>query len=294
MMSRLITDSSMLSADQLLLDALEKNWRQYLVELKRCKREFSNEAVHDLRTATRRVMTVIQLQNSITPRPRLEKIIRAFENQLGELDDLRDTQVILAAISETIHELPGLQGFQIHQQAVEKKILRTLRRRIKKINIEELSKRVRKAHHSLQTEVESNLEPQLLQAVDDAYLITKLRLAWVDPARSATIHRVGIAFKVFRYRVEIAHPLLKEFPRENLDSMHHYQSLMSEIRDTEIFMETLAEFSEQSSYLGIESIRTAFDCRHTDAIAAYAREMEHLYLFWRPAPDQPFPWNQTE
>jgi len=294
MMSTLITDSPKLSAGPLLLDALEKNWKQYLVELKRCKREFSNEAVHDLRTATRRVMTVIQLQNSITPRPRLEKIIRAFENQLGELDDLRDTQVILAEISETIHELPGLQGFQIHQQAVEKKILRTLRRRIRKINIEELSKRVRKAHQSLQTEMESILEPQLLQAVDDAYLIAKLRLAWVDPARSATIHRVGIAFKVFRYRIEITHPLLKGFPRENLDSMHHYQSLMSEIRDTEIFMETLAEFSEQASYLGIESIRTAFDRRHTDAISAYAREMEHLYLFWRPAPDQPFPWNQTE
>ena len=293
-MSTLITDSPKLSAGPLLLDALEKNWKQYLVELKRCKREFSNEAVHDLRTATRRVMTVIQLQNSITPRPRLEKIIRAFENQLGELDDLRDTQVILAEISETIHELPGLQGFQIHQQAVEKKILRTLRRRIRKINIEELSKRVRKAHQSLQTEMESILEPQLLQAVDDAYLIAKLRLAWVDPARSATIHRVGIAFKVFRYRIEITHPLLKGFPRENLDSMHHYQSLMSEIRDTEIFMETLAEFSEQASYLGIESIRTAFDRRHTDAISAYAREMEHLYLFWRPAPDQPFPWNQTE
>ena len=294
MMSTLITDSSKLSAGSLLLDALEKYWKQYLVELKRCKKEFSDETVHDLRTAARRVMTVIQLQNSITPRPSLEKIIRAFENQLGELDDLRDTQVILAEISETIHELPGLRGFQIHQQAVEKNILRTLRKRIKKFNIQELSKRVRKAHHSLQTEMESNLEPQLLQAVDDAYLIAKLRLAWVDSKRSATIHRIGIAFKVFRYRVEITHPLLKEFPLENLDSIHHYQSLMSEIRDTETFMETLAEFSEQASFFGLESIRATYDRRHTDAISAYTREMEHLYLFWRPEPALPFPWDGPE
>ena len=35
MMSTLITDSSKLSAGSLLLDALEKYWKQYLVELLR-------------------------------------------------------------------------------------------------------------------------------------------------------------------------------------------------------------------------------------------------------------------
>src|SRR5215208_7028802 len=101
-------DSSRPNSRQVLLEAIENGWRNYLTELKRCRTEFSNEAVHDLRVATRRMMAIIQLLNSIAPRPRLRKIIRAFKEQLDQFDDLRDTQVILAEISETIQELPEL------------------------------------------------------------------------------------------------------------------------------------------------------------------------------------------
>ena len=59
-------------------------------------------------------------------------------------------------------------------------------------------------------------------------------------------------------------------------------------------METLGEFSEQASFFGLESIRATYDRRHTDAISAYTREMEHLYLFWRPEPALPFPWDKPE
>ena len=54
----------------LLLEALEQRWKNYRAELKRCRAEFSNEAVHDLRVATRRMLALIQLLNSISPRPR--------------------------------------------------------------------------------------------------------------------------------------------------------------------------------------------------------------------------------
>ena len=61
-------------AGQLLLEALEKRWKNYRVELKRCRAEFSNEAVHDLRVAVRRLLAVIELLNAISPRPRLQKL----------------------------------------------------------------------------------------------------------------------------------------------------------------------------------------------------------------------------
>src|SRR5574339_678134 len=92
--------------NQSLLEALDQRWKNYRAELKRCRSEFSNEAVHDLRTSARRMLAVIQLLNSISPRPRLQKLNRAFKDQLDEFDDLRDTQVILAEISETVQEVP--------------------------------------------------------------------------------------------------------------------------------------------------------------------------------------------
>ncbi len=275
---------------QLLLRCLEENWKEYLKELKRCRSKFSNEAVYDLRTATRRVNTVVQLLNTISPRPRLQKIIRTFEDQLGELDDLRDTQVILAEISETIKELPELQGFQSNQQIVEERCLRSARKQIRHFNPAELARRIHKTHHAIENNVDENLGPQLLQAVDDAFLIAKQRLTWVDLGRPVTIQRVGSAFRVFRYMAEIIYPLLDRFPIENLELMYHYQSLIGDIQDAEVFLQTLADFFEHASITDLETIRSFYGRRREEAVAAYATEMDQLHTFWRPAPDKPFPW----
>src|SRR5512135_736900 len=112
-----VNEESKLNARQLLADAVGESWDKYRKEIKNCRDEFSNEAVHDLRVATRRVLAIIELLNSIEPRPRFDKIIREFKDQLDELDDLRDTQVMLAEISEELNELPQLRPFQEQLQS---------------------------------------------------------------------------------------------------------------------------------------------------------------------------------
>lgn len=290
--SELKDNSSTLLVNQLLLEALDQRWKNYRTELKRCRSEFSNEAVHDLRTAARRMLAFIRLLNSISPRPRLQKLNRAFKDQLDEFDDLRDTQVILAEISETLQELPQLQEFQDHLQGVEKSLLKTLRKKLKVIDLFDVSKRIRRMRESLKTESNGDLVSQILQAVDDAFLITKQRQNWINPAQAATIHRVRIAFKSFRYMVEIIHPLLQNFPSENLKHMHDYQALMGEIQDVEVIMETLADAPVHVSSFDAEPVRRYYERRHARAISAYIEDMNQLDTFWRSAPDQPFPWEK--
>ena len=89
-------DSSTVPINEFLMEALDRRWKNYRAELKRCRTEFSNEAVHDLRTAARRMLAFIQLLNYISPRPRLLKLNHAFKEQLDEFDDLRDTHVSLS------------------------------------------------------------------------------------------------------------------------------------------------------------------------------------------------------
>ena len=279
--------------NQILLEALEQRWKNYRAELKRCRAEFSNEAVHDLRVATRRMLALIQLLNSIAPRPRLRKLTRAFKDQLDEFDDLRDTQVILAEISEILQELPQLHDFQKHLQFTEEKLLRNLRKKIKQLESSEVTKRIRKTHESIETESSPDLNSLVMQAVDDVYLITKQRLGWVEATRSATIHRVRIAFKSLRYMIEIVQPLLHDLPVENFKRMNDYQSLMGEIQDAEVFAQTLADFSEHASFSDLEPVRRYYEHRHAEAISAYVREMTQLDTFWRSAPEQPFPWEKT-
>src|SRR5688572_17362878 len=285
-------DLSILNVNQLLLEALDNRWKKYRAELKRCRAEFSNEAVHDLRVAARRMLALVQLLNSIAARPRLYKLNRAFKDQLDEFDDLRDTQVILAEISETIKELPQLQRFQYHLQIVEENLLKTLRKRLKVIDLFDVSKRIRKTRESLETNQDAELALQTLQAVDHAFLITKQRHGWIDSAQPATIHRVRIAFKAFRYMVEIIQPLLNDFPDGNLKQMNDYQSLMGEIQDVEVIMQTLADFPSSTSSFDHQTRRHYYERRQAEGSSAFIDAMNQRHTFWRPAPDQPSRWEK--
>ncbi|HSK89366.1 MAG TPA: CHAD domain-containing protein [Anaerolineales bacterium] len=281
-----------LSVNQFLLAALDQRWKNYRAELRRCRAEFSNEAVHDLRSAARRMLALIWLLNSISPRPRLQKLNRAFKEQLDEFDDLRDTQVILAEISETVQELPQLQAFQDYLQDVEKRLLKILRKELKVIDLFDVSKRIRRLRESLKAESDSNgeLVLQILQAVDDVFLTTRRRQNWINPAQANTIHHVRLTFKMFRYMLEIIHPLLPDFPPENLKKMHDYQSLMGEIQDVEVIMQALADAPLHASAFDPEPVRRYYERCHAEAISAYMKRTQQLAAFWRSAPDQPFPW----
>jgi CHAD domain-containing protein len=284
--------SSSLPINQFLLDALDKRWQNYRAELKRCRTEFSNEAVHDLRVSARRILAFIQLLNTISPRPRLQRLNRAFKEQLDEFDQLRDTQVILAELSETLQELPQLQEFHDYLQEIEKGLLKTLRKKLKVIDLFDVSKRIRRMRESLKAESDSQLTLPVLQAVDDAFLATKQRQNWITPAAATTIHRVRIAFKSFRYMVEIVHPLLNDFPPDNLKQLHDYQSLMGEIQDVEVIMQALAEAPIHISTFDPEPVRRYYERCHAEAISAYLAAVDQLDTFWRPAPDKPFPWEK--
>jgi CHAD domain-containing protein len=284
--------SSIPPVNQLLLEALDKRWKNYRTELKRCRAEFSNEAVHDLRIAARRMLAVIQVLNSISPRPRLKKLNHSFKDQLDEFDDLRDTQVILAEVSETMQELPQLQKVQDHLQIVEEDLLKTLRKKLKVIDLFDVSKRIRKTREALETKFDGDLVLQTLQAVDDAFLLTKQRHSWIDSSQPATIHRVRIAFKTFRYMVEIIHPLLNRYPIETLKQMNDYQSLMGEIQDVEVIMQTLADLPSHASAFDIEPVRRYYERRHAEATSRFIENMNQIDTFWRSMPDQPFPWEK--
>lgn len=285
-------DAAILLVNEFLLRALDQRWENYRAELQRCRAEFSNEAVHDLRTAARRMLAFIQLVNSISPRPRLEKLNHAFKDQLEEFDGLRDTQVVLAEISEVLQELPQLQTFRDYLQGVEKGILKTLRKKLKVIDLFDVSKRIRHMRESLKGESNSELERQIFQSVDAAFFIAQRRQKWINPGQANTIHRVRLAFKTFRYMMEIIHPLLLDFPVENLKCMHDYQSLMGEIQDLEVVMQSFADVPLSASSFDPEPVRRYYARRHAEAISAYMKCVHELDTFWRPASDRPFPWEK--
>ncbi len=279
-----------LTPNQLLLDALENRWKKYRTEIKRCRAEFSDEVVHDVRVALRRLISLVELLNSIEPRPRLRKLRRALKNQIDEFDELRDTQVMLAEISETIHELPELERFRGHLERNEKKLLKDLRKKIKSLDLKEVTRRVRKTRETLKGDIEADIAEPMIRSVDDAFLVALQKYERVDPAHPPTIHRLRVAFKKFRYTVEIAQPLLENFPQDNLKRMRDYQSLMGEIQDADVFLQTMDDFQSNASSSVPELVHHFYEARHADAISAYLKNKDMLNTFWRSSPEEPFPW----
>jgi CHAD domain-containing protein len=275
---------------QLLLQALETCWENYRSELKNCRSEFTEDAVHDLRVATRRILALIQLLNSISPRTRLKKMARTFKAQLDEFDDLRDTQVILGELSEILQEIPQLDEFEQYLRSHERQMMQELNESLEQRDTSEIADRIRKTREALKEETSSDLEARILDAVDDAFLVVRQRLGWVDLTRSATIHRVRVVFKAFRYMVEIVHPLVKDFPPAILKRMNEYQTLMGNIQDAEVFAGALADFAMNASFPDQDAVQQYYEKRRSEAISAFVNAMDQLHAFWRPAPDQPFPW----
>lgn len=285
-------DPTFPSPQGLLLDALEKRWKTCLTELDHCQAEFSNEAVHDVRVALRRLLSLASLLHTIEPHPRLKKLRRALKSQLDNFDELRDTQVMLVKVAETINELPQLGDFQAHLLKAERRLLKKLQKKIEKFELKDVTRRILKTRESLEAEEKADLAASILQSVDEAFAIARQRRERIDPARPATIHRLRVAFKKFRYMVEIASPLLAGIPERNLKRMNHYQTLMGEIQDAEVFQQSLAEFDASSADL--EPVRLYSESRHADAISAYMKNKDMLDTFWRSAAQRPFPWENTE
>ncbi len=277
-----------------LLTALDERWENYRTQVKTCRREFSEEAVHDLRVSTRRLLAALDIVRALDPHPRLQKVRRVLKDQIDDLDDLRDVQVMLAEAVENIERFGELQSFVSHLQEQEAHFLRKARKQVNRLKLSELRRRIEKIRDSIKKRmVEEKFRALLFQAVDNVYARTVQVLNQVDASRPGTIHRLRLAFKKFRYTVEVVCALIANYPEKHRERMHEYQSAMGDIHDIEVFLNTLADFSESgAASFDIKPVCSFYEKRHAELIASFMDDKAELFTFWRAASDQPFPWEQ--
>jgi CHAD domain-containing protein len=278
-----------MNVQTLLLDSLNTRWDKYKAGLKTCQQEFSEGAVHDLRVAVRRLLSYLDLLRTVMQNPGIQKMKLTLKDQLNDLDDLRNIQALLADLSKITRERLMLQPFQEYLQLKEKKLLRAARKGIQSLEIDVLAKRIRKLEQRIEALEQTNLDTSLFAAVDESYAIVNQRYMVVDPDQPVTIHRVRLAFKKFRYMIEVIYPTLQNVPVDYLKRMHDYQTMMGDIQDMEVALQELTGFSElaPASY-DPEPARTYYMERHALALSRYIENKGQIIAFWRATPDQPF------
>jgi len=281
--------------ENILSIALDERWKKYRAEIKTCKDEFSEEAVHDLRVATRRLLAAMDVVRLLDPHSRVQKVRRALKDQLDSLDDLRDTQVMLVEVSESMADFPDLKSFEEHLLKREKKLMRKARKEVESLAIAGLKKRIERSGESLEENLQGeDWTARLLSAGDQAYARAVQAFGQIEADMPASIHQFRVAFRKFRYTVEIVHPILENYPETCLEQMHEYQSRMGDIQDATVFLSTLSEhIDETESATRLAPVLHTFENRRTELIAKFMEAKDELYRFWRETPDSKYPWEKN-
>ncbi len=276
----------------LLLKGLDSRWERYQVCFESCCQEYSKEAVHDLRVATRRLLTMLEILETLFLTMKVHKLRRELKAQLDTLDELRDTQVQIAYVVDEMTGVEGIAPFLKHLYRREARLLSEVERLIRSTSLAEQGRRLEKIRASAESRLQApEVRARMINAVDSAYANVVHRDSRIDPEDTNTIHRTRIAFKSFRYAVEVIHPLLVRYPDGLMKAMNDYQGWMGDIQDIEVLQEMLKAFGKKHPKVNLASSTAFVDQQHKELVAIFLSHRNALQGFWRLSPRQPYPWN---
>jgi CHAD domain-containing protein len=282
-----------MDAKALLLDLIEEGANTYRKNLKLCRDEFSRKTVHDLRISIRRLLAILDVVHFVTSASRAEKLSARLKKQLDDVSELRDIQVMLDRVSEDLVTLPELEPLQKHLKKREKRQQSSNQKQVQNIPTGWIKKRLPKLQEAVQELSADQLDHQLPQAVDEAYLTVVQRYSDIDPAQLVSIHHLRVAFKKFRYMVEAISPCLPDVPETLLQALHDYQTQMGDIHDLQVLLETLTTFAEDDDSYDPEPVRRFYERTLADQLSGYLKKKDDVLHFWRATPLVAFPWQKA-
>jgi CHAD domain-containing protein len=281
-------------ASACLADTLRERWRRYRKAYGQCRKEFSEDSVHQLRVETRRLIALLDLLDSLIHREELDALRRALKKSFRRLARLRDTQVQLLFVEKHRRHFPEIRPFAKALRRLEKRLIRNLDKRVHQTGLRKMNR--------LATGLRNGLVPDLAKAGlpsrGHTLLTRHARTAFnrvvtlrrrIDPDCPLTIHRTRVAFKRFRYLVELLHPWLPRFSLRRLQTMHDYQVLMGEIQDLEVLQHTLDQFitTHPDSAQTLNGFCQEIERQHQTRITRYLVAADKLFYFWPAKPRSP-------
>jgi CHAD domain-containing protein len=274
----------------LLLDSVHERWRTFCVELKRCQKKSSEAAVHDLRVATRRLISMLDLLASIHPEGNLRKARRRLKRQLDMFGPLRDVQVQLLSIEKMLPLFPELQGFSAYLVQRERKLVQRLDAEVKRVRTGKVKKAIDVAAQQVEGLVDTPAKSReklttAIHTVEAAFNKVVERKLAINPTDRATIHRMRVAFKKFRYMVESLAPMLDRVTSKQLKAMNAFQGSMGDIQDAEVLLTRATAFARKRGMESEASLARALEelaHRRAALTETFLTSADILFTFWQP------------
>ncbi len=280
-----------------LLRSLTDRWKKYLKELRGCRKECTEESVHDLRVAIRRLLSTLNILTPLFPDKRLTVLRKELKELLGEFSPLRDVQVQMVMLAKLLATYPSLQPLYTALVVREIKLTKRIRKRIKKAGVSRIPRRMAAVRGQLYTAMQDGVrveaKTKALVATAGAAFAHAVQLKeMIEPAQTETIHDLRLAFKKFRYSAEMLQPLFPWLTKERLVAMNDYHVRMGDIQDIEVFMDTLNAFvlkKKRNTDESLLPLHQELARRRTELIDAFIASADDLYALWAPTDDQAVP-----
>ncbi len=271
---------------QHLADSLKNQWRRYRKRLKRCQARFSEEAVHESRVETRRLLATVELLRAFIAEKDVKKARRALKCHLDTFDQLRDTQVQLNYVNRLTRAFPLARVFHKWLQKREARFTREARKAVRHIKTGRLRIRIatfeKEINHLRRRTPSDRAFTTALKAVDGAFARVAQACRRVKAEDTETIHRTRIAFKRFRYMIDALSPVLPEVTEQRRRAMRGYQSMMGDVQDAEVLLAALNKFirTEKIDGRSARRLRTELQRRRAWLVRVYLNAAGKLRQLW--------------
>lgn len=270
-----------------LAEALEERLSSYRKELRRCQEEFSEEAVHELRVATRRLLAQLVLLSCVTPSTGLERARPCLKRRIAALGDLRDTQVLLAFIDEQAVRFPELEPLHGWLRRREARLAKSAAKKVTRLRTKKLGKWIAAITENLAASAgngraRKQLASDVVRAMADAFAEVLKRRQAIDLADLGTVHQTRVAFKRFRYIVEALSPDLTGLTKRQLRALAYYQRRMGIIQDLEVMKRCVEKFIHDHKTTGsaLRPFCRYLRQRRNRALRSFLKSADRLVEFW--------------
>jgi CHAD domain-containing protein len=210
--------------------------------------------VHDFRIATRRLLSILMLLEGISSKEHLQTANRDLKKRLKSFGRLRDVHTQLLYVGKLRRESTQAQTYYKalekrecqHSKQMHRELPHCKSRRLAD-SIGAIKKQLRRL---LCEEEKENVFAPALATLRTSYANTLEYYHAIEPADIRTLHRTRVAFKRFRYMIEVLQPMLPEVIQDRLKSMHDYQALMGDIQDLEVLLTSVEKFLKKQDLGG--------------------------------------------
>jgi CHAD domain-containing protein len=268
-----------------LVEALADRWKMYRQRLQECQQEKepSEESVHELRVATRRLISQLLLLGCIVPSRAPKKARQILKRQLGLLGPLRDVHVQRLAIEKETDRFPELLVLRSYFERREQLLIKTTVRQIRGFQTKKLRSWISKTLVDLTRRTKpvrqrDALTSAALCCAHQTLAAVRERRQTIDPADLRTIHRTRIAFKRFRYVVEALPSEVTGLRYRQLRRLAAYQRRMGRIQDLEVIFDLVTRFLDR--HQGIDGILDRFlshlQQRRAQAVRVFLKSSDQL------------------